>query len=491
MPANISELRQEVQRCVDAALALADTKESATLASVERALWQQLLVLGRALVTLFLAQRAQRPRAASYEHGGQVFEVRGERESQVGTLFGKVPFRRPVGRGGGRRRRMDDPVAREVGLATGFSLPTILVVGRLCAQMAFAGARENFEQTHGWTPSPRAVLRMVDGLGPRAAQFLEQAPAPEEDGEILVVEADGKGAPMIGPVEYDRRAQPRRPEERKKTRRRQRRERRREHPRERLTSGKKSKNAKVAVVGVVYTLRRTKAGLEGPINKRLVATFEGHDALGRLLRREADKRGYGKKRTIFLGDGSEHIWRLQAKHFPNAESCIDWFHVVEKLWDAGRCFHTAGSEPLKRWVDAQRELLRQSKGPQIIAGLQARLDGIAKTGPGNKWRRDLLTRTITYLNDHAERMPYKRFREQDLDIGTGAVEGAVRNLVGVRFDGPGMRWGRGRSEALLQLRCILLNKQWAAFMQWMDVQEPLRLAAQPVPAVPYAAKAAA
>ncbi len=39
-------------------------------------------------------------------------------------------------------------------------------------------------------------------------------------------------------------------------------------------------------------------------------------------------------------------------------------------------------------------------------------------------------------------MRYDLLRKQWLDIGTGAVEGAVRNVVAVRLDGPGMRWGR-------------------------------------------------
>jgi len=47
---------------------------------------------------------------------------------------------------------------------------------------------------------------------------------------------------------------------------------------------------------------------------------------------------------------------------------------------------------------------------------------------------------------------YKRWREDDLDIGSGAVEGAARDLVRVRLDGPGMRWGRERAERVLHLR---------------------------------------
>ena len=41
----------------------------------------------------------------------------------------------------------------------------------------------------------------------------------------------------------------------------------------RRKKGDKSKNAKIAFVGIVYTLRKTPHGVEGPIHKRmLIAT---------------------------------------------------------------------------------------------------------------------------------------------------------------------------------------------------------------------------
>ena len=74
-----------------------------------------------------------------------------------------------------------------------------------------------------------------------------------------------------------------------------------------------------------------------------------------------------------------------------------------------------------------------------------------------------------------------------IDIGTGAVEGAVRNLVGMRLDGPGMRWGRDRAELILRLRCILLNGHWHAFSDYLATKH-IKLAAQPAPARTHDAK---
>jgi hypothetical protein len=451
-----------------------------------------LLALGRALVVLFLERQASRTRPAEYRWNGKRYLLAGERVSDLGTRCGKVMFRRPVGRRPeAPRAACDLPVDRELGLCAGFSLGVVAGMSRLCAQMAFANARQTFEDIYEWVPSPRAVLRMVDAAGAEARRFLEQAPPPEDDGQVLVIQVDGKGAPMISEAEYERRCQPHRMPASETPGRHRRRFRRRARPRPRRTKGKKSKNAKVAVVGVLYTLRRTPYGLEGPIGKRVYATFESHEALFVWLRREADKRGYGRKRTYFLADGSEAIWRLQQEYFPKARVCLDWYHAVERLWIAGECLYSEGSEALRSWVGRQTERLRRGAVPAIVAELRTRREAIPATGPGNKGRRERLGETLHYYEKHRRRMRYRAMRRDDLDIGTGAVEGAVRNLVGMRLDGPGMRWSRQRSERVLHLRCILLNDQWAEFAAYLARRSGFSLAARPEPAMPHTAKSAA
>lgn len=488
---SIEARRFEVQKAFDRALRLADCGEPYTLARFEGQLWTVMLALGRALMVLFLARQVTRSRAQEYEHAGRRWFLSSERTSELGTRFGKVAFTRPIGRDTlDLRAACDLPVDRELGLCGGFSLGVTVAMTRLCAQMAFATARDNFRETYEWTPSPRAVLRMVDAIGDEAVAFLEQAPAPEDDGEVLVVQADGRGAPMISPEEHRRRSRPHELKGDAPLRCARRARRRRWPKKERRTKGKKSKNAKVAVVGVIYSLRQTPKGMDGPVNKRLVATFESHEALFVWLRREANKRGYGHKRTLFLGDGSEHLWRLQKQYFPEAEVCIDWFHVVEKLWKAGECLYEEGSDELKEWIGKQATRLRRSSAQAIIEDLCAKLAATPKTGPGNKGKRQRLEKTIKYLTDHKDRMRYAELRRDDLDIGTGAAEGAVRNLIGMRLDGPGMRWSRERSERVLHLRCVLLNGQWTEFAAYLEGRRQLKLASQPQSATPHLAKAA-
>jgi hypothetical protein len=486
---NFHEGRAEVQRAFDAALAYADSAEKRPFFEFERELWRLMLALGRALAAIFLARQAARPREIEYWRGQQRFVLVGdERTTKIGTRFGKVEFRRPVARPiGGTKSKMDLPIDRELGLCGGFSLGTVVAIARLAAMMAFAPARQTFQEFHGWMPSSRAALRMVDGIGEQARPFLEQAPAPEDDGEILIIQPDGRGAPMITFTEYDRRARPH--GKRDGTKRAWRRRRKRENPRPRRNKGDKSKNAKIALIGVIYTLRKTKDGYEGPINKRVIGTFGTHSELMTWLRSEADKRGYGKKRTIFLADGSAHIWREKAKHFPDAEGCIDWYHIAEKFWEAGRFFHREGSPELAKWVKTQLKLLREGKAWTAIDTLAKLRSRVPMTGPGTKTKRERLDDIIIHLGEHAEHMRYDRLRRDGLDIATGAVEGAVRNVVAVRLDGPGMRWGRQRSELVLHLRCILVSGLWPDFVAFLAAKQAITLRAQPIEASPHAAAA--
>ena len=186
-----------------------------------------------------------------------------------------------------------------------------------------------------------------------------------------------------------------------------RRERRREQPRLRRAPGKKSKNAKMAAVGVIHTMKRTKYGLEGPINKRVYGTFVSYRAVFEWLHKEAKKRGYGTAKfakVLFIADGAEAIWELQAEFFPDAEVCLDWYHVIEKIWKTGKALHRGNRKRLEAWVAIQKRRLRLGQLEKVLEELRGILDATARTGPGNKYRRMVLEKTIAHFTKHAPRM---------------------------------------------------------------------------------------
>lgn len=482
---SISDARRGVHDACTEAMSWADNAEARTLWEFERHAWDLVLAFGRALVVLFLVRQSARPRPATYHFQGVHWHLTGEvTSSELATRFGRVDFTRPVGRRS-KRKMADYLIDRELGLCSGFSLCVVLGIARLCAQLSFAASRATWKDIYGWAPSSRAVLRMVDGVGGLARQFIEESAAPEDDGDVLVVLVDAGGAQMIGEVELERR-------KRRKRKTAPNREERRAERAERKSPRKKKgkpRNKKQAFVATLHTLRKQEDGTyDGPINKRVIGTFESHEALFVWLEREARKRGYGHKTTLFLADGSEHIWRLQAQYLPEAQCCLDWYHLIEKIWKAGRAVHKEGSKVLASWVDEQKQRLRAGEVDAVLEELRVCMSTIPRTGPGTKWRREALEGAMNYIEEHRGRMPYQSFIEQGFDIGSGAVEGAIRNVVRKRLDGP--RWGRERAEFVLHLRCILVSNQWDAFHQWF-VRQQMRLDPQPHPASTEFTRAAA
>ena len=77
---------------------------------------------------------------------------------------------------------------------------------------------------------------------------------------------------------------------------------------------------------------------------------------------------------------------------------------------------------------------------------------------------------ISYIEKRLDMMNYKKYIDEDIPIGTGIVEGAVRYVISERMDCSGMRWIPERAEYLLRLRCIELNGDWDEFFNLIDLK---------------------
>jgi hypothetical protein len=165
-------------------------------------------------------------------------------------------------------------------------------------------------------------------------------------------------------------------------------------------------------------------------------------------------------------DGDDDLATYTKEYFPEAIHTVDVMHVVEYLWKAGECLHREGSVELTKWIDEKKAQLYGGKVSTIVKELRRQRDTIPVQGPGNKGRRKRLRKVIRYIAKRIASMNYDELLRRDLEIASGAGEGAIKNVIAVRFDHGGMRWIRERAEALLQLRCIEINGDWDAFTDW-------------------------
>jgi hypothetical protein len=456
-------------------------QEPASFLKFETVLLGLLRSLGCLLIQLFLRARHDRLDVAAWKaRGYRVADPDAERTLK--TSCGEVTYQRAYlvpRRGGGPGVH---PLDVALGLTRdGFSPLVIGWFCRLATRVSFQIASRLGEMFLGSAPPASAIEEWVLGLGRPAYVFLSDGPLPEGDGEVLVIEIDGKAVPTATDHELARRRKPRTrcAAGCKCQRHRGRAQRQRRGRKQRRKKGAKSKNGRSATLVVMYTLRQGEDGRRhGPINKKVFGTFGSRKSAIQWARTQATRRGFppGTDKTVqIVIDGETCLEQRLRRLFPEAILTLDVRHAQEKLWEVGRLFHAEGSTELSRWVEELEELLYKGHVRALLQRLEQELRVVSLRGPGTKEKRQVLEAVIGYLGARVKLMDYGRLRKEDLVIASGVVEGAARYVVGERLDNSGMRWIEERAEAPLLLRCIEVNGDWDAFMTWSQEQRTQEL----------------
>jgi hypothetical protein len=156
--------------------------------------------------------------------------------------------------------------------------------------------------------------------------------------------------------------------------------------------------------------------------------------------------------TVVIGDGADWIWNQAAHHFPNATEIVDYWHACEHIWDLRRVLYETESKTGDRWAREHcKKLLVQGPG-----SLRRALERLKPTSPQ---AQEAVRLESGYFAKHQHRMCYPKYRARGLMIGSGPVEAACKRVVADRLKRAGMRWSAPGADAVLAVRCALLNKQ--------------------------------
>jgi hypothetical protein len=395
------------------------------------------------------------------------------------TVFGEVQVER-VGYGA-------EGVASLHPLDAELNLPPELYSLEVRRRVAEEAAKSSFDEAVQALRSATGAQvgkRQVEELVRRAAQDFdafyreryESRPA-EETGPILVITADGKGVVM------------RREDLRGATRKEA--ERTRHKLRHRLSRGEKRHAKRMATVAAVYTIapyvRTPEAVLGGlapqhgreppdrprPERKRVWASLEQEpDAVLREAFREARRRDPdGRKRWVALVDGHEPqrdiLKRLFRREGVHPRIVLDFIHVAERVWKAGRDFHPEGSAALETWVTHRLLGILRGRAPHVAAGMRR---SATRRGFAGEARAGV-DACADYLLKYAPYLRYDRYLREGFPIATGVIEGACRYLVKDRMDRTGARWSLLGAEAVLRLRALRSSGDFAAYWRFHEQQE--------------------
>jgi hypothetical protein len=167
-----------------------------------------------------------------------------------------------------------------------------------------------------------------------------------------------------------------------------------------------------------------------------------------------------------VGGGSANNWALRRRFFGSFVPILGFIHALSYVFaaaTAGRPF-AAGWACYRGWVG----WARQGKVSRVIAALQQRQaePGLPEKGEAATSPRQVVSETLTCLENHQDKMQYGVYRKEGLPL-TSSLMGAAVKQINQRVKGSEKFWSEAGSEAVLQLRADRLSdgEPLAAFRQ--------------------------
>jgi hypothetical protein len=449
--------------------------EEQSLHEVEQKTLGTVLEIGKRCVDLFIALQGDGDlgETVTPEAGREIHRSEEAAPRTIRTVFGVHTFSAYVYSPGPKKKIALRPIDARMSLPEGeYSYLLEEYSQYFCIEQAFGKAQQGIEKVLGQNIPVDSLERISRRVAPQAESFLDNLapPAAEEEGELLVVSADGKGVPMLRrelekqPVFYE---------------------------------SERRGNRQMATLACVYSVdpfertaedvvaalfreeREKDSSRPRPLHKRMVARFaatyedEGdktivvsgvHEAWT-WAGCEVRRRRQAGQPLIRVCDGQESLWKAGETCLePEDQDTIDILdivHVAKYVWRAAKTFCGANWEQAEAF--ARERLLRILEGK--VQGVVLGLRQMATRRHLRGKRREEVITVCNYLENNAERMRYDEYLAAGYPIASGVIEGACRHLVKDRMERSGMRWGQDSAESILTLRAVHVSQMWDDFQQ--------------------------
>lgn len=399
---------------------------------------------------------------------------------QLRTVFGEHAFDAYVYAPGERQKISLRPIDARLNLsAEKFSYLLEEFSQYFCVEQAFGQAADAFQTVLRQKLSVDTLERTNQRVGQQAETYLNALPpiATEEEGELLVATADGKGVPLIRegvevpPVHGPKPARP--------------------------------GNRRMATLACVYSVDpyvRTAQDVVAalfrdprdqdndtparpkPCHKRMTACFstledEGTDDETRIrgdihawawAAEQIRTRRRDDQVLIRLCDGQESLWSasdvcLELDEDPakrnNVVDVLDVVHAAGYVWSVGRAFHGQNDSVLEQFARDRLLRILQGEATGVIRGM--RRMATERNLRGQKLKD--VTTACNYLENNLERMRYDECLAAGYPIASGVIEGACRHLVKDRMERTGMRWREPNAASMLFVRALKVTDLWDSF----------------------------
>jgi hypothetical protein len=165
----------------------------------------------------------------------------------------------------------------------------------------------------------------------------------------------------------------------------------------------------------------------------------------------AVRNGYGTyEQTIIVSDGAPWIRNMCSELFPDAIQILDFYHLAEHVYDAGKILFNDDAQKYVPWAENIIALLRNSEANRVFSLLLQ--DDII--------HYDCVVKLYNYMYNNREKIDYAAYVRKGYFIGSGPIESANKVVVQRRCKQSGMRWNLPTAQCMLTLRSTFESGNW-------------------------------
>jgi hypothetical protein len=439
---------------------------------VERGLFDKLLALGQLLFQAFLqlVGPGDFGDSVTLDDGRRVQRSREQHRRRLLTVFGEFWVSRWVYAPRKKAKVEFAPTDQRLQLPASEVSYLLQEWDQLLGvEQAFGHVREVIETILRLAQSVDTLERTNQQMAKAAPVFRDsQGPVDlAKEGELLVVSEDNKGIPMVRPVEQKPAGAHR-------------------------SKGEKANKKQMACIGCVYSVERharTPEQLAATLfrdpdrpktqppqaqNKRYWAELsrqrEGEDVRGQdlvfeQLQAEIETRRQPGQWLVHLCDGQASLETDRHTYLPEDArtlDILDLMHVLPRVWEAAHVFHAEASVDASAFVRHHLTRILQGQIGSVLGSWRRQATRQGLVGAKKKGLRVL----CAFLEKNKHRMRYDEYLRLGCPVATGVIEGACRHVIKDRMERAGMRWQVPGAQAMLNLRTIYTNADWAAFQDF-------------------------
>jgi len=208
-----------------------------------------------------------------------------------------------------------------------------------------------------------------------------------------------------------------------------------------------------------------------------------------LMEIEFEKRGIAVNRFGIdfcrqfetLSDCGSGLKQMYQRSFSTPDNkkyfdAADFYHTIEHLWELGKKIFPdnknidEATEQCKEWIKSCIDILFESGGKQLLEFIELeRYD--------NKILKVNFDDYASYFKNNYQRMDYHIIKKNNLPIGTGDMEAAIKKIINKRFKRNNIYWLTDNGNNLYGLACTILNGEFDEFWNnrknnsWFDVNK--------------------